>query len=458
MFETPNRTALVLDGRSPADSASARLFEVLLEVLQRRFQEVRVLSLADMKLAHCIGCFACWDETPGICRYHERDATLAVQAVAESDLVVLVTPVTFGGYSARLKQIVDRLVVLVLPYFGVSQGEVHHLPRYSHYPRWLAVGVQAEPNAAEAGLFKLLAGRNAINLQARSYAADVVQVSDDRDTLATRFRSMLVRDDPLPWKDTVKSLLPRPDSLSEWDGGRRATLVVGSPKTLSPSTSGVLGEYLLARLRERGWDTQSLTLTPAILKPQGQGELLAAVDRADLLVLAFPLYVDALPFLATRALELIAEHKHGTNDQHRQRLVAIANNGFPEAYQSHLALAMCRQFAAQTGRTWVGGLALGAGEGLIGGRPLQPRMASGQSARHVIKGLNATAAALAEGKAVPPEAVRDLASNPIPGVPAFVWRHLFVRIARAWWNQRAARHGVAIQALYDQPYATATRR
>jgi len=89
----------------------------------------------------------------------------------------------------------------------------------------------------------------------------------------------------------------------------KALLIVGSPKTKSPSTSGVLGRYLLERLKERGWETESLTLRAGLRLEAGQRELLSSTDRADLLLLAFPLYVDSLPFLVTKALEVIASHR-----------------------------------------------------------------------------------------------------------------------------------------------------
>ena len=59
--------------------------------------------------------------------------------------------------------------------------------------------------------------------------------------------------------------------------------------------------------------------------------LLAAVDAADIVILAFPLYVDGLPYLVTQALEQIAARRAGETDIQRPLFLAIANCGFPEA-------------------------------------------------------------------------------------------------------------------------------
>ena len=84
------------------------------------------------------------------------------------------------------------------------------------------------------------------------------------------------------------------------DSPRQALLIVGSPKTSSPSTSSVLGSYLLERLGGRGWETESLTLRASLNREEGEAALLASVDRAGLILLVFPLYADALPYLVTR--------------------------------------------------------------------------------------------------------------------------------------------------------------
>jgi len=457
MRDRVDNKVVLLDGRASGDEDLTPLLALLTTVLAQEGAQVQVFSLRELKLARCIGCFACFVETPGICRYGEADGHAVLQAVAQSDTIILFTPVVFGGYSSQLKQIVDRFVSLILPSFRSYHGEVHHVPRYARFPRLVALGVQHQLNAEDAALFKLVVGRNAINFHAPSYAAEVVSSMDDPDRLREVFRSLLERKEPFPWGASVKSLLPLPDVLAsrpEPDGARRACLIVGSPKTLSPSTSSVLGNTLLERLQEHGWETESLTLSARLCTQQGETALCASVDRADLLLFAFPLYIDALPFLMTKALEVIAEHRQDTEHRRPQRLFAIANNGFPEAYQNHLALSICQRFAAETGLTWVGGLAMGAGETLCGGQPLKAVGALAPvPCAHVIWALDRTAEALALGQVVPSEAAQRIARNPIPHTPFLLWRWLFVQGAKQWWEKQAAEHGVNKQQMLAQPYA-----
>ena len=136
-------------------------------------------------------------------------------------------------------------------------------------------------------------------------------------------------------------------------------------------------------------------------------ELLAAVDRAGIIVLACPLYVDALPYLVVRTFELIAEHRRARPVADRQRFVSIMNCGFPEAHQNDTGLAICRQFTREVG-------------------------------------FELTAAALAEDRPVPEEAVTLMAKPLIPS-------RLYTWLGTIGWKRQAKSFG-AQDRLADRPF------
>jgi multimeric flavodoxin WrbA len=447
----PVKKIVILDGAGSADQDLPPILDVLSRVLQADGGRVETFPLRDMKLAHCLGCFDCWVKTPGMCVEADAGREIA-KAIVGSDVTVLFTPVTFGGYSPELKKMVDRFVQLASPFFRMDHGEIHHPPRYAHMPRFMVVGVQRQPNPREAHVFKTLAGRNAINMHPVSYAAEAVLASDGPEALTRRFESLLTRSDALPFGDAAASLMPTPvppGTSVEPAGARRALLIVGSPKTKESSTSGVLGGYLLDRLKERGWETESLTLRASLNRPEGQADLLSSVERAGLVLLVFPLYVDALPYLVTKALAVIAAHRRAVGERSPQSLVAIVNSGFPETHQNSMALAICREFAVQSGFRWAGGLALGGG-GAIGGQPLTGPKRSGPPVKHVIGALDMAAAALAEGLPVPAEAASMIATN---GIPFMLWRWLYTWIGGRGFVKLAAKNGIGKEKMLAQPYA-----
>lgn len=208
----------------------------------------------------------------------------------------------------------------------------------------------------------------------------------------------------------------------------RALLMIGSQKAESTSLS--LGGYLMRRLSDRGWQTDTLHIRPLQAADKGREELLAAARAADLVVLAFPVYVDSLPAAAFRALEWIAADRRASPPEKPQRFVAITNCGYPESVHTILPLTVCRRFAKETGFAWAGGLGLGGG-GAISGKPLEQTGGMGNNPR---KALDLAAEALAAGQPVPERAEAMMAKAMLP---AFLYRFF----GNFGWNRQARQIG-----------------
>jgi multimeric flavodoxin WrbA len=154
---------LILDGSIEKTSFSERALEVLHEVFDRLAIASEIITLREKKISYCRGCFGCWVKTPGVCVIHD-DALDISRRMIQSDLVVYLTPILFGGYSHLLKAQLDRSIGLVLPYFGKFHGEVHHKKRYDTYASILGIGLQEETNQVQADLFAEHISRNSRNL------------------------------------------------------------------------------------------------------------------------------------------------------------------------------------------------------------------------------------------------------------------------------------------------------
>ena len=164
---------LILDGGLRGTGVTEGARQAVAGLLEGKGWTVDTIALAEQKIAYCLGCFECWTKTPGVCRIDDdgREVTAAMLA---SDLVVYLSPVTFGGYSSALKKALDRSICLVSPFFTRIDGEVHHRARYSHYPSVLGVGVLPAPDPAQEEIFAHLIVRNAINLHAPTCGSCVV--------------------------------------------------------------------------------------------------------------------------------------------------------------------------------------------------------------------------------------------------------------------------------------------
>lgn len=220
---------------------------------------------------------------------------------------------------------------------------------------------------------------------------------------------------------------------------KTALLLVGSPKS-KPSTSLRLGEYLLDWLTEDGWSAAVIHINKALESEAATAKMLSLADSASMVILSFPLYVDSLPWGATRALELIVRHRAKKKIKTKPRFLAIVQNGFPEPSQNRIALDICRQFAKEAGFQWAGGLAMGEG-GAIAGKTLAEMAVI---TRHARKALDMAAKALAKNKDMPQAAVKEMAKPMMPG-----W--LYIRAGNAGWKRAAKKYGTE-DSLMARPY------
>lgn len=224
---------------------------------------------------------------------------------------------------------------------------------------------------------------------------------------------------------------------------KKALLIIGSPR--KPSNSASLGRHVSEQLAANGWAIEEAHARKAVATQEGIESLSQSVEDADLVLVAFPLYVDSIPAPLIRAFEELSARRRDRGagpsaDRTPQRLAAIVNSGFPEAAQNRTALAICELFARQAGFEWAGGLALGGGE-MLGRKPLKE---AGGIAQPIGKALDIAAAALADGKPIPDEAAEKLAKPAIPS-----W--LYTTMGNWGWRKQAKAHG-ARGLIHDRPY------
>jgi hypothetical protein len=182
--------AVLLDGSLNGEPATSLVRGLVAAELEARGWNVQPFTLREMEIRPCIGCFGCWVQTPGQCLIDDAAREIA-PAVIGSDLVIYLTPVTFGGYSSELKKALDRCICLILPFFTKVDGEVHHKPRYDRYPRLLGLGLLPEADAESERIFKTLVGRNAINMHAPAHAAGVILDNQPADAVRAEIQTLL---------------------------------------------------------------------------------------------------------------------------------------------------------------------------------------------------------------------------------------------------------------------------
>ncbi len=182
--------ALIFDGGRKGETALDPIRGVVEKEMSDAGWEVETLPLRDMDIAPCTGCFKCWTKTPGICVIDDTGREVTRKLV-RSDLLVILTPVTFGGYSSEVKKALDRSLGWMLPYFTKVQGKTHHKPRYKRYPDLLAIGTLPQPDEELEALFRDLVDRNAINAHSPNHVAAVITEGSGPEEVRERVSDLL---------------------------------------------------------------------------------------------------------------------------------------------------------------------------------------------------------------------------------------------------------------------------
>ena len=140
--------------------------KVVLHDLDARFDEMIVPKCdrtirADGKYAPCQGCFGCWTKHPAECKM--KDSLQQVcRVIGQADELVIVTKNLYGGYSADVKNVLDRSIGTSTPLSTYRGKQMHHTLRYGKHDLWKVI-VYGDITEAEKETFRYLAQRNAVN-------------------------------------------------------------------------------------------------------------------------------------------------------------------------------------------------------------------------------------------------------------------------------------------------------
>ncbi|MEE0731988.1 MAG: flavodoxin family protein, partial [Oscillospiraceae bacterium] len=116
---------------------------------------------------NCVGCFGCWCKTPGKCVIPDGYGDFGKRLGACGEYLIL-SRVVYGGFSPFVKNVLDRNIGYILPFFELRKGEMHHKPRYPDRFRLRVFGYGEEVSPEEQAVFRRLAEANGLNLNAQS--------------------------------------------------------------------------------------------------------------------------------------------------------------------------------------------------------------------------------------------------------------------------------------------------
>ncbi|MDP3388244.1 MAG: hypothetical protein Q8S24_13480 [Eubacteriales bacterium] len=213
---------------------------------------------------------------------------------------------------------------------------------------------------------------------------------------------------------------------------RKVLFLIGSPKK-SRSTSESMSDYLAETIVKKvDWHIEKIHILSTI--HENPDRIAKAAIQSDLIVLAFPTYVDSLPSHVIRTLMLLETRLDNSKERD---LMVLINCGFPETFHNDNALKICRFYAKQTGLNWRGGIAVGAGGAIIGKKLAE----LGGMAGNLMKNID-----LLTDRLIKDEMLQDDGILRVQTVPT----RMYNMAGNMGWKKQAQKYGVQ-DRLYDKP-------
>ncbi len=119
-------------------------------------------------IRHCIGCFGCWIKTPGKCVLKDGYDNMG-ELLSKCEKLTLISQCCYGCYSPFVKNVLDRSIPWLLPFFKIKNNETHHKKRYQNTLQ-LAVHFYGENiTTEERKTAKKLVKANCTNFYVKDY-------------------------------------------------------------------------------------------------------------------------------------------------------------------------------------------------------------------------------------------------------------------------------------------------
>ena len=126
--------------------------------------DIKVIS-NNNSIRNCMGCFGCWIKTPGKCVINDDYQNMgALFGAAEN--VIVISRCFYGGYSPFVKNVMDRSIPYLLPFFKIKQNKTHHKQRYHNRFNLIVCFYGSDISNKEKEIARKLVEANAINFEA----------------------------------------------------------------------------------------------------------------------------------------------------------------------------------------------------------------------------------------------------------------------------------------------------
>ena len=126
---------LVINGSPKGEKSNTyQLTSAFLRGIKQKAENVQIreCTVCRMDIKPCLGCFSCWDRTPGRCCI-EDDMEQVIQDLLWADITIWSFPLYYFTVPGALKNLIDRQLPMNLPFMEEQEGQVGNGGHPSRY-------------------------------------------------------------------------------------------------------------------------------------------------------------------------------------------------------------------------------------------------------------------------------------------------------------------------------------
>ncbi len=361
------------------------------------YKEWKVIS-DNGTIKPCIGCCGCWLKEPGECVIKDGYEKMGA-LIHQADEIKVISTYTYGGFGSFVKNVFDRSIGWVLPFFEIDHGEMHHKRRYPEDKpiTFIFRGWFDESDKTKAKKY--------VEAVCRNFHGIIKEIRFEE----CRMKGAETETDTEP-------ITVDPDKVILLNCSLRADNS-NSKKFLDRLSGDIRG------------NAESINLSTFINRYDQLVEILAG---AQTIVLGVPLYVDGIPSALLRVMEKL-EKSEKAGGKH---IYIVSNMGFYESVQLKNLMNMVKTWCEKCGYIYGGGVAIGAGE-MIGSVIVSTDNGPAKNAAKALERLSA--------------AINDLKDIDDIYADAYKFpRALYMLAASSGWPRAAKKNGLKRKDLFRQ--------
>lgn len=344
-----------------------------------------------------------YDTTPAKCR--------------DASEVMIISECVYGMYSPFVKNVLDRTIGYIHPYFVQRGGEMHYKLRYEK-ELTMKVFFYGDNTYEEQELAKKIVHANQLNINLKILRISFAKKQEDVLSQIKGTLKEAVAHPVINQKQITKSK-SRTDKIA---------LICASPKAKGSASEALL--QMLATHLDSG-EIETFRWNQDVISEQD----LEKTAECSVLVFSFPLYVDCLPSHLLRCLRQLDTYLYNQGEKAKPHVCAIVNNGFYDANQNIPAIEVIRNWSRRVDADFIGGTAVGAG-GMVAG------VYAGAGPNGPLKSIDNQMKHMAERICDEADCDEKI-ETVLPGFPKFMYK----MAAEMGWRNSAKKNGLKVSDL-----------